>query len=265
MIRYKLTFGSSQGKDIKDAEDIVVSYLVYLERNGQIERHDYDRMISRQGQVVAFVEAYGPTAWQNKYHSKTGLEGLAAVSDFFGTPPVWEIYEDSPPKREVSWKNASALCLYGGWDTDLYREDTKKVVPLYLLPLTDEQRDAIYCWKTTYMEYYPIWFSTGKLEILVYREFAEPHSELSRMGRECCRNIEAATGIPTYYFLKRYYGYEIKQEKKRKCPCCGKPWCQNVKDNAHLFDFKCNPCRLVSDFGVDGSSPRYAKIGDYIP
>ena len=265
MIRNKLTFGSSQGKDMGEGGDRVVSYLVSLQRNGQIERHDYDRMISRRGQVVTFVEACGPTAWLSKHHSQSGLECLAEVSDFFGQSPVWEIYEDSPPKREISWKNASAMCLYGGWDTDLYREDTRKLVPLYRLPLTDEQRDAIYCWKKIYTEYWPLWFYSGKLEILLHREFAEPHSKLSRMGRECCRNIEAATGIPTYYFLERYYGYEIKQEKKRKCPCCGKPWCQNVKDNTHLFDFKCNPCRLVSVFGVDGSSPRYAKIGDYVP
>ena len=263
MIRHKLTFGSSQGKDMGEVEDVVGSYLAYLLRNGQIDRN-IDRVILRHGKVVTFVEAIGPTAWMRKYHSQIGLEYLDSASDFFGQYPIWENYEDSFPKREVSWKNAPALYLYGSSEhyISLYREDTLQPLPLYRLPLTDEQRDAIYCWKCTYLEYYSLWMECGKFEIPAYREYAEPHSKLSQMGRECCKNIESATGIPTYYFLKRYYGHEIKQEKKRKCPCCGKSWCQNVKDKTHLFDFKCQRCRLVSNFGIDGSS-RHAKIGDY--
>ena len=59
----------------------------------------------------------------------------------------------------------------------------------------------------------------GPLEIAAYRELAEPCSALAREGRALAASVEQATGVPTYYYLLRYWGRP--SEHDRPCPGCG--------------------------------------------
>jgi predicted nucleic acid-binding Zn ribbon protein len=100
-----------------------------------------------------------------------------------------------------------------------------------------------------------------------YRVLAEPDSPCSKWGRELCLAIEKATGVPTYYYLMRYFGREYAEEKRRRCPCCGKSWHikRPEKEGGYEFwefDFMCKKCRLVSNCACGDVNLRYAKIGE---
>jgi predicted nucleic acid-binding Zn ribbon protein len=95
---------------------------------------------------------------------------------------------------------------------------------------------------------------------------ASPDSELSQRGREICQQVEAATGVPTYYFLMRYWGRR-KGEETRRCPGCGGSWHVVMPANATSgfcdFPFRCEACRLVSHLGKLFDDPRRAAIGEW--
>src|SRR5438445_471788 len=80
-----------------------------------------------------------------------------------------------------------------------------------------------YYWQSYYVEHDNIWLGSGTLEIGAYRELADPNSGLSEHGRSLCREIEAATKVPTFYYLLRFWG-RAKGEDQRRCPGCGGEW-----------------------------------------
>ena len=95
--------------------------------------------------------------------------------------------------------------------------------PPYLLPLSAREKEAICFWARSCRCHDEIQIDCGALEIPAYKELAAPESVLSQKGRRICRDIEAATDIPTYYYLMRYWGRR-DGEASRVCPSCGGPW-----------------------------------------
>jgi predicted nucleic acid-binding Zn ribbon protein len=93
-----------------------------------------------------------------------------------------------------------------------------------------------------------IWFASGELEIAAHEQLASPQSTLARHGRELGRKVEQALGVPTYYFLMRYYG-RGDAEQKRRCPGCNGEW--RIKEpfqrasGLSPFHFRCENCRLI--------------------
>ena len=98
----------------------------------------------------------------------------------------------------------------------------------------------------------------------MYKQLANPNSELSEQGRNICFTIEKTTQIPTYYYLIRYWGR--KNEADRKCPGCGGKWFIPSDINEpkfHQFEFMCSKCKLVSHIPSSCDNERYARIGEY--
>ena len=271
MILYQVIFGSYSKEKFEEASDLVESYLISLSRNGQIF-YETNRVVPWQENVIAYVDVIGPQANRLKYHSKDGLKKLDKVKDYFKQEPVWNIHEDCPAIRETSWKAASSLFLYADpfeISSPISHGDREASIPVYLFPFSDQMRDEIYCWQTKYRHLTRIWFDGDALETPAYRELSFSESKLSQEGRCLCKEIEKATNIPTYYFLKRFYCYEdYEKERCRPCPSCGKPWLvPSYEGFFHSpffqFDFRCKSCRLVSHTGFHISN-RYAKIGDLL-
>ncbi|MDR2757641.1 MAG: Zn-ribbon-containing protein [Planctomycetaceae bacterium] len=267
MIFYRISFGPYCKKDFIDLEEMIDNYLAALVRNGQIGK-DYS-IVPWQKQVTAYVKAIGLEADQLKSHSAYGKELFREIEKFFKRQPVWSCNEDLPPKQKAIWKNASFLYLFAPPfnqpSTPLYRGDNNDGIPLYRVPVTDYERENIYFWQKYYLDYDNIWMETGKLELNAYRMLADPQSELSKQGRELCLAIEKATGIPTYYYLMRFFGRKINDEIQRKCPDCHNSW---EVERAHPqtrfchFYFQCPNCRLVSHLSSGTVNLRYAKIGE---
>ena len=271
MIFYQISFGPYRKDKYDEAKELIEDYLGCLLFNCQISNSHINEDESRKimtwnGEVVAYVYAQGTDANHSKYHSYFGKKALKQLGDFFGQLPVWRCHEDFSAKCKTSWKNAPYLCLYTHYslsDSPLIRGDNGSVIPLYRVPIMDEDRVEAYIWQCSYRSLDRVYMNTGDLEMQAYRALAALESDCTNRGRELCLAIEKATGIPTYYYLKRIYGREYTEEKNRRCPGCEKTWFVKHPENKVSWScgFLCKKCRLVSDVAEEVNL-RYAKIGE---
>ena len=286
MILHKITFGKIHPSTRQEAEDMADDYLRMLSGNGQAGS-GY-AFVAQDGLLCAYIDLAGNQATKLKYHNNYGREQLKNVIAWFGQDPVWERLDDYGPWRDTIWTNAPFLflttCTLDG-ESPLFRGDTGARIPLYRLP--DHQvppddrlfsKDDIFFgahkyradignWQHSYHNHDSVWMRSGKLEFPAYKQLAFPDSELSETGRDLCKHVESATGVPTYYYLHRYYG-RPEGEAMRKCPGCGRRWRTRhplVVETGywHRFAFKCDKCRLVSHVAADDDEPKYAHIGEW--
>lgn len=248
-------------------EELVENHLAHLLHQGQIGS-EYVYAWSG-GELNAYVQLVAPDAFAFRHHSEYGLETLAELTKTSGTPPLWIILDDDQRNRTATWRRAPFLYLFTHAFDDgpaFCRGDNGKPVPSYHFPIPYRERESIYFWQSSYQHHDHVWLGCGKLEITAYRELAEPTSELSQQGRDLCRLVEETTGIPTYYFLMRYWGRH-ENEASRKCPGCGRSWqTGNAADKGEdfwRFAFQCHKCRLVSHFGDSYDDERHAAIGEF--
>jgi predicted nucleic acid-binding Zn ribbon protein len=266
MILHKVIFGAVAPSKREEACEAAERYLGHLAKNGQAE--DGYSLATQMGRIVAYVFLQGIQAHLRRYHSLWGRKELKKVAALFGAPPRWTVAEDDPPTRDTTWANAPFLYLFTHMlkrSSPIGRADNGRPIPVYRLPVTDADREGIGHWESLYRRYDFIWFECNSLEIRVYKELADPFSELSREGLAICRTVEEATGVPTYYFLLRYWGRR-KGEEKRRCPGCGRTWRTkhplSLPGAYHLFAFQCHRCRLVSHAGNSLEDERRARIGE---
>lgn len=266
----QIIFGKVRREDenFEKAYDLVSEYLCRLMNNGQITDDSFS-YAAIKGIVHGYVNIPRSDAMILKHHTKWAKESLKKIKDYFKHEPQWHILEDDIPKRFLSWKSAKELYLF----THAFSENNYAVwsrvqersIPIYLLPLSDEEKEDIFRWSSTYVDYDNIWIHSGNLEMPAYKEIADVHSDLNKNGRELCKIIEKKTGIPTFYYLIRYYGRKENHDN-RVCPGCGKPWHTKylkLEDTPfHQFHFCCKKCRLVSH-RCDDFNKRYAKISEY--
>lgn len=266
MILARISFGRRGRRSADELEDIATTYLALLLRNGQI-CDEYFYAWSR-GVLNAYVHLAGPTALAVRHHSKRGLREQRAVVRAFGGKPGFTILDDAAPRKSARWQDAPFLYLFThAFDSapPVLRGDSGVPVPSYLLPVTDQDREYLFSWQQAYASHDDIWIGSGALEIAAYRELADPASELSRYGRDLCREIETATGIATYYYLMRYWGRQ-GNEAARACPGCGCSWRTEWPEEGEPFwhfHFRCDPCRLVSHLGVSTDGGRHVRIGGH--
>jgi len=267
MILYKVIFGAVPQKQRLDAEDAIESYISVLLHNGQAVGSYFH--VIQDGELCAYVHLAGVNALSPKYESNYSPDRLQKLISIFGHKPRWSVEDDEVPKRDVTWTSAPFLYLFtyfNDWESPLCRGDNDKRIPLYKIPGSHEDREAVHFWQRSYRDLDSIWLGCGRLEIPTYRELAEVDSELSQQGRDSCMKIEAATGVPTYYFLMRYWGRQ-KGEANRLCPGCGRPWRTKIprspKKQFCEFTFQCTRCRLVSHLPDSVNEPRNANIGEW--
>lgn len=268
MFLTRVSFGKCEGSSQREElGDSVAWYLSALAKGGQI---DGDFLYDWCGDgMVAFVHLARPSAWERRFHTVWAVESLDELCQQFGREPQWTLLSDHVPRRFPSWKSAPSLVLF----THAFTDSSASVrhgrhgdpIPTYLLPLPDTEREAVYFWSNSYRYHDNVWFVSRDLEIPAYRQLADPFSGVSNEGRECCQRIESATGKPTYYYLMRYWGRRGAREFERKCPSCGGDWATDAGPGSEFWDFqfRCEPCRLVSNAGDSEEDERHARIGEY--
>ncbi len=264
MIFVEINFGSSRFQKV-ELEDIAENYIASLFHAGQLCGEYFLTWI--KDELICHTLMSGLGADKLRYHSDWAKPKLKNVKTAFGRKPVWRIRDDDVPKRNISW-SAPTLHLFThafDWKSPLYRGDTDEAVPVFLLPVDFQQKNDLIRWQAEYVLYDRLWLNSGSLEMHAYKELVEPKSELSAAGRELCAALEKATGVPTYYFVMRYYAPE-QGDDNRPCPGCGKAWnCRQPPDAPfHHWPFRCEHCRLVSTVGVD-INRRLARVGQWTP
>ncbi len=263
-----LWFGRPRGRDLDAGDSAAHGYLAALLKNGQVCEY----MLSSAGtRFQAFVELPRPNALEVRYFSHWVQDGLKTVVQTFGRKPRSQSFDRGERRQFPSWKRVGSLYLETNFldrGPPVHSPEFSDPIPLYLLPISQEQREGIRFWMKTFQSLDELWIGSSVLETEAYKQLAEPRSHLSVMGREICSKIEKATKKPTYYRLLRYHAHR-RGEENRACPLCGKPWASRTKANPTSpfdpFEFRCGRCRLVSDVGVSLDGERLARIGDFKP
>ena len=256
-------------------EDLVENLIAPLLGNGQVcgDTHAY----WSEDQFKVLCKCPRQDSLDVKYLSEGGKRSYAAVLKECRKRPTWRLLSDPVPRRGyASWRRSKSLYLFTTFLSDhppvrSGRDGTP--IPSYLLPLRDFSKDhpsylkdELYGWASQYGTFDETWIASGALEIAAYRQLADPRSKFVREGRELAAKVEEATGLPTYSYLMRYYGRR-RGERRRPCPGCGRPWARRLTDPKFQglggFDFRCDPCRLISRVAADDTNEQYAHIGEY--
>lgn len=163
------------------------------------------------------------------------------------------IYQGIDPEFEVTEirKNPKFLILKTTGISPLIDGESFKQIPLYRIPYTyhdGECYDDINSWEKNYKRIEGLWFNGAVGEKWCQNQLQNHDSELSKQGIECCQKIEEVTGIPTFYYLFNYRAWGKKKDKVRKCPQCGGDWLIQGATFNDTFAFKCDKCRLISEF-----------------
>ena len=267
MIYCLLKFNSQRKTNKAKFEYLIETYLSSLLHNGQI--YDDYFLTWVDGVLHSHVFLARPDSLKKIYTSKWGLNHLAKIEGQFKVNIESKIIDDDIKKRYCNWKSAKFLYLQPhafNVCSPIFRGNDGCSIPPYLVPITDKDREYLFRWARSYYHHDNIWFDSGELEIPAYKQLADPSSELSKSGREYAEKIEKATGVPTYYYLTRYWGRK-EGEANRKCPLCGKKWKTSInkpkKEKFWHFHFMCKKCRLVSHEADSYDDERHAGIGEY--
>lgn len=126
-------------------------------------------------------------------------------------------------------------------------------IPLYRIPPTkDEEFHDIISWESNYQACDTLQMNCTVLEQAALRQMSRLDSGLSQEGLSLCRRIKELTGVPVYYYLYRLYrsrGRSLRAEMSRVCPSCKGDWL--LQERWHNFDFRCEPCGLVSSMAFE--------------
>jgi len=241
-------------------------YLGGLQKNWQIEGAFALGWVD--GSVRATVNLALPDALSPEFNSEYAKKDLEQLTELT-LPPRWIVLEDSDREDRRRWEGELSLYLFTHMFDDfspVCAGSDGRPIPPYLLPLNARQKEAMYFWARSYHCHDELQIGCGALEIPAYKELAVPGSVVAEEGRELCREIEAATSIPTYYYLMRYWGRR-EGEETRVCPSCGGTWRNENADTGtrgiDWFDFRCDACRLVSHIASSYDDERHARIGEY--
>ncbi len=269
MIIAHMSFGKAGKCSAAAMESLAETYIGWLILSGQLGSNYL--LTWNKENLNAYVQLAGPGALDLQYHSDMARLEFDRVKQEFGREPVCKVLDDGIPRKESRWKRAPFLFLYThalDRTPPVCRGDNGHYVPTYLLPVSDTVKKSLYFWQRSYSQQDDLWLRSEALGVSCYKQIAEPRSQLTLTGRELCQAIEKNTGIPTYYYLLRFYGRKAG-EKNRKCPGCGRNWRhrenKNLRPRFHHFDFQCDHCRLVSHVASSLDDPRLAQIGDYRP
>jgi predicted nucleic acid-binding Zn ribbon protein len=188
----------------------------------------------------------------NNQYTNSALEKLSAAGF---QPPQIKIHDapDSPPACNCSRRSCLILYTYFvSLESCLRCGDCFHPVPLYQIPWQESTpkksalHDRLMSWQTNYQACDQLQMNCVVGERFGLGEMARPDSKLSLQGREICQDIALVMDTPTYYYLHRYRGRSLLQEKQRLCPSCDEPWLL-AKQKHHLFDFQCDQCQLLSN------------------
>ncbi|WPP52416.1 DUF2310 family Zn-ribbon-containing protein [Catalinimonas niigatensis] len=160
------------------------------------------------------------------------------------------IYQEIDPElgESVIPQNSEFLILKTARVSPLIDGHSLGQIPLYKIPFTyKESYQNINSWEYAYEDVYGLWLIGSVGEKWAQQQMQNHDSGLSKHGIECCKQIEAVTDIPTYYFLFNYRAWGRNRDRERKCPSCSREWYMEGKTFNDFYAFKCDYCRLISE------------------
>jgi predicted nucleic acid-binding Zn ribbon protein len=244
-----------QAKVIGDDDADLIGVLVALWRNnGQVLGKTYTASLT--GRVYSLVLTLPEAnALDPKYNSAYANQQLQRLQRAGLKGPTIKSLGRDPFERQIcACQQRTHFILfttYASFEPCLACGTCFHPVPLYRIPYepsTPQQgalHDRLNTWQSNYRSCDQLNMSCSVGEAFALRQMGQLNSPLSQQGIGLCRDITRLTGVPTYYYLHRYRGRSVKAERARLCPGCGGDWL--LAEAHHIFNFKCDACRLLSN------------------
>lgn len=245
---------------LESVDEAFHGYLTSLVRCGQIIGEPVRGVM--QGVLNAFVRLPAHDSLEIVHSSRYGQKDLERLESLFGQKPVVTLLSSGDTEQSnPEWKDSPWLVLLSAETEGLgaIRTSDLECIPNYLLPLDAHDAEKLFFWANQLKQHSDIWYASGSLEVEALRALADPLSQLNREAARLARMVEKATNKPVYTTLFRHYALPGSMEAERPCPLCGKPW----KVEGELFDFRCEPCRLVSEMGPSDAENGWEEIGTW--
>jgi predicted nucleic acid-binding Zn ribbon protein len=238
---------------VDDAEDLIFNLLSSWRSNGQVLGSEW--CFSQKGNIYrTTVMIYDAHALALKHDNQYARKSRRALTKINKSALKINVIGEDPFSAEIcTCKKHSFYILFTNFlslESPLRCGDCFGPLPLYKitpkLPRQPALHDGIKFWRADYQSCDTLQMGCTVGEKFGERELFRHDSSLSTQGISICNTIAKETGIATFYYLLRSKGRNLTSEKKRKCPSCGGDWLLD-KPLHHLFDFKCNRCRLLSN------------------
>lgn len=237
----------AQIHDEETITDLFWDYLGCLYKNGQILK-DY-LLIKNHENYTAFVTVPDDDALDERHNNVYITKYLDEVKNHFDI--ITELFGENlnTDKSCDCSEKPEWYMLYTDWTDDespVVCGRCGKSVPLYKLPHIsgEDEHHGVLGWKTAYRDMDSLWLYCLS-DRFTYRQMNDAHSQLSKIGRDICKEFEEATGIPFYYYLFHSTGLSGKKKTPDSCPDCGGDW--KLTGEKTFVDYKCDKCRLVAD------------------
>ncbi len=214
------------------------------------------------GELRAFVRLPRVDAMERRHYSKYALRECAQLPELFGCEPSVTILDPGEQKEILEdWRAAPWLILYDAGIDGIapVRDHELRGVPGYLLPLNADQCSTLRSWSGNQRSHSDIWLASGSLEKESLIAMSDARSDLNVAARKLARMVEISTQKPVYADIFRYHAFPFDREMARPCPLCGAAW----KVEGERFDFRCEPCRIVSRAGTSEDGDDLAGIGQW--
>lgn len=221
-------------------------------KNGQIVSDGWP-LADRGDQIEAVVRVPELSALSDAHHNVYVREVLTTLLPV--VPQVEVVGPEPDSLAACGCSPSSAFVLfthYLSFDPPVRCLDCFGIVPLYRLPYAhDREPLAILQWAADYRACDTLQMHCTTGERFGERQLSEHDSSLSKNGRDLATELERRAGTPVFYYIHKMRSRGRPAELTRLCPSCNSPWL--LERSTHGFDFRCNPCRLVSSVASDAS------------
>lgn len=254
----ELEFKIIADTSFSQAEKAIRVYLEKLIFQGQILGREFP---TYQAEHSFFSRVVLPTpdALQKKFHSGAGLAALDQLPQLgLSYPKLHILGEDLMSNHTDPCAASPALilfCSFSATNSVLYCAEHFAPVPLYKIGRTSgEDFELLVRWQLQYQALDEIQMQ----EVRVLPKTAEQsvqgfYSSLNQQGYQHAKSLSKELAKPVYYYLYSGSSTDCALETEKKCPCCGADW--KLEESWHgLFDFRCEPCQLLSNIAFDCQS-----------
>lgn len=253
----ELQFDCYQDTALAEAESAIRQLLDALRYNGQILGREFPTVI-HQGWLTSRVVCPEADSLHPRHYSRQverAVERLhqAGLTSPKVTPRGPDLNSDtSDEAHSPSWQVLYTSYLHTC--SPLRCGEHFAPIPLYRIPaVANGDFKQVLKWQEDWEACDQLQMNGSILEHQAVEEIASTTSLLSRRGRDLAKRIEFLTQVPTFYYLYRVGGDSLAAEQARPCPGCGGDW--RLDTPLHdIFDFFCEPCRLVSNLSWDFKS-----------
>lgn len=251
----ELRFECFADTTISAAEKAINQLLEAYRANGQVLGREF-AVAFNNGEFRVRLLTPENNSLAHKYHSPWVKKALTELTDAKLLAPREKLIGQDINSEASNIDTPSWQLLYTSYVhmcSPLRSGDNLLPIPLYRIPATfNGDHKRIIRWQSEWQACDELQMAAAtKAEYAALEELSSPDSDLFRRGWDLRGRIEYLTKIPTYYYLYRVGGQDLASEMSRHCPCCGnKDWKLDTP-LLDMFQFRCEPCRIVSNLSWD--------------